>query len=100
MKSPVTVSDLSRKQQLDLFLELWQLGLLVSNIRESFPPEIREAASLYVGLPSLQRLGIVQETIALETSASISEGVSENVERTANKNCRTLKFTSVGFEGE
>jgi hypothetical protein len=38
--------------------------------------------------------------VTLEIQATIAEGVPENVARIINENCRTLKFTSHGFEKE
>jgi hypothetical protein len=39
-------------------------------------------------------------TVTLEIEAEIPEGTPENVVRTVTENCRTLKFTSQGFEEE
>jgi hypothetical protein len=39
-------------------------------------------------------------TVTLEIHADIPEGVSEEVVRTVTENCRTLKFSSQGFEQE
>jgi len=39
-------------------------------------------------------------TITLEIQAQIPSGASEQVVRTVTENCRTLKFTSQGFEKE
>jgi hypothetical protein len=36
--------------------------------------------------------------IALEIHAQIPEGVPDQVVRTVTENCRTLKFTTHGFE--
>jgi hypothetical protein len=38
--------------------------------------------------------------VTLEIQASIPEGVPENVVRIVSENCRTLKFTTHGFEKE
>ena len=38
--------------------------------------------------------------VTLEIEADIASGTSENVVRTVTENCRTLKFTSHGFEKE
>jgi hypothetical protein len=38
--------------------------------------------------------------VTLEIQASIPEGVPENVVRIISENCRTLKFTTQGFEKE
>lgn len=38
--------------------------------------------------------------VVLEIEAIIPDGVSENVVRTVTENCRTLKFTTQGFEQE
>jgi len=39
-------------------------------------------------------------TVTLEIHADISSGAPDNVVRTVTENCRTLKFTSQGFEKE
>ena len=39
-------------------------------------------------------------TVTLEIHAQIPEGASTDLVRTVTENCRTLKFTSQGFEGE
>ena len=39
-------------------------------------------------------------TVTLDISASIPTGVPDTVIRTVTENCRTLKFTSHGFETE
>jgi hypothetical protein len=36
--------------------------------------------------------------ITLEIQAEIPDGAAESVVRTVTENCRTLKFTSFGFE--
>jgi hypothetical protein len=36
----------------------------------------------------------------LEIHATFSEDVPENIVRTVTENCRTLRFTSQGFEEE
>jgi hypothetical protein len=36
--------------------------------------------------------------ITMEIHAELPEGVSEQIVRTVNENCRTLKFTNYGFE--
>jgi hypothetical protein len=36
--------------------------------------------------------------VTLEIEAEIPDGASEQVVRTVTENCRTLKFTSQGFE--
>jgi len=38
--------------------------------------------------------------INMEISATIPDGIPENVERTVNENCQTLKFIQFGFEEE
>jgi len=38
--------------------------------------------------------------VTLEIHATFSEGVPENIVRTVTENCRTLRFTSQGFEDE
>ena len=38
--------------------------------------------------------------VTLEIEASIPSGAPENVVRTVTENCRTLRFTSHGFEKE
>ena len=38
--------------------------------------------------------------VRIEISARIADGAPDNVVRTVNENCRTLKFTSFGFEEE
>lgn len=38
--------------------------------------------------------------VPLEVEANIPAGVSDHVVRTVTENCRTLKFTSQGFEKE
>ena len=38
--------------------------------------------------------------VTLEIEAEIPSGVPDNVVRTVTENCRTLKFTSQGFEKE
>jgi len=37
-------------------------------------------------------------TVTLEIEAEVPDGVQDNVVRTVTENCRTLKFTSQGFE--
>ena len=44
--------------------------------------------------------GLVGSEATVETEASIPSGTPENVVRTVTENCRTLKFTSHGFEKE
>jgi len=39
-------------------------------------------------------------TVTLEIEANVTSGTPENVVRTVTENCRTLKFTSHGFEKE
>ena len=39
-------------------------------------------------------------TVTLESEAQIPSGASDHVVRTVTENCRTLKFTSQGFEKE
>ena len=39
-------------------------------------------------------------TVTIEVEARIPGGASEHVVRTVTENCRTLKFTSQGFERE
>ncbi len=39
-------------------------------------------------------------TVSLEIAAEIPDGAPDNVVRTVTENCRTLKFTSQGFEEE
>jgi hypothetical protein len=39
-------------------------------------------------------------TVTLEITARVPAGVPENVVRIVTENCRTLKFTSQGFETE
>jgi predicted AAA+ superfamily ATPase len=38
--------------------------------------------------------------VTLEIQAEVPSGIPENVARTVNENCRTLRFTSQGFEEE
>lgn len=38
--------------------------------------------------------------VTLEVEATVPEGVPERVVRVVTENCRTLKFTSHGFERE
>jgi hypothetical protein len=38
--------------------------------------------------------------ITMEIHAELPEGTPEHVVRTVTENCRTLKFTSYGFEGQ
>lgn len=63
MKTPITISDLSNKRQLELFMELRRLGVLDSDVRGLFPAEIQRAAEHLSGWPSLEELGIAQATI-------------------------------------
>jgi predicted AAA+ superfamily ATPase len=42
----------------------------------------------------------VKVTVTLEVEALIPSGASDHVVRTVTENCRTLKFTSQGFENE
>jgi hypothetical protein len=42
----------------------------------------------------------VKVTVTLEVEALIPAGASDHVVRTVTENCRTLKFTSQGFENE
>jgi hypothetical protein len=39
-------------------------------------------------------------TVTLEIEAEVKSGTPDNVVRTVTENCRTLKFTSQGFESE
>jgi hypothetical protein len=39
-------------------------------------------------------------TVTIEVEAEIPAGASDQVVRTVTENCRTLKFTSQGFEKE
>ena len=39
-------------------------------------------------------------TVTLEIEAEVKSGAPDNVVRTVTENCRTLKFTSQGFEKE
>lgn len=47
----------------------------------------------------LSELGSEVE-ITIEVQAKIPQGAPDNVVRTVTENCRTLKFTDHGFEGE
>ena len=38
--------------------------------------------------------------VTLEIEAEVTEGIPDNVIRTVSENCKTLKFTSQGFEDE
>lgn len=38
--------------------------------------------------------------VTLEIRATVPDGVPENIVRTITENCRTLKFTTQGFEVE
>ena len=38
--------------------------------------------------------------VTLEISVNIPDGIPENIVRTVNENCRTLKFDEQGFENE
>ena len=44
--------------------------------------------------------GLAGFEVTVETEESIPSGAPENVVRTVTENCRTLKFTSHGFEKE
>ena len=37
-------------------------------------------------------------TVTIEIEASLQDGASDQIVRTVTENCRTLKFTSQGFE--
>jgi len=63
MKTPIIITDLSKKQQLELFMELRRLGVLDHDVKGSFPTEIQRAAEHLSGWPSLQELAISQGTI-------------------------------------
>ena len=39
-------------------------------------------------------------TVTIEIEASLQDGASDQIVRTVTENCRTLKFTSQGFESE
>ena len=39
-------------------------------------------------------------TVTLEIEATLASGVTDQVVRTVTENCRTLKFSSQGFEKE
>jgi BioD-like phosphotransacetylase family protein len=39
-------------------------------------------------------------TVTIEVEAAVPDGASDHVVRTVTENCRTLKFTSHGFEKE
>jgi BioD-like phosphotransacetylase family protein len=39
-------------------------------------------------------------TVTIEVEAEVPSGASDHVVRTVTENCRTLKFTSHGFERE
>jgi len=39
-------------------------------------------------------------TVTLEIEAEVKSGTPDNVVRTVTENCRTLKFSSQGFENE
>lgn len=64
MKPRTTISDLSQIRQLELYLELGQLGVLMTDVSELFPVEIVRAAEPLSGWPSLEELGISQAAIA------------------------------------
>jgi len=44
------------------------------------------------------RLVGAEVRVTVEIEAQIPEGAPDNVVRTVTENCRTLKFTSQGFE--
>jgi BioD-like phosphotransacetylase family protein len=54
----------------------------------------QEVVAHLAGLPG------AQVRVTLEIEAMVPQGVPEQVVRVVTENCRTLKFTSHGFEGE
>ena len=69
MQPLVTITDLSQIRQLELYLELRQLGVLMSSVAELFPTEIQRAAEHLSGWPSVEKLGISHGTIAHHSRA-------------------------------
>jgi len=59
----------------------------------------RNAASANARVHLSGQLG-TELTVTLEIDVSLPSGASDHIVRTVTENCRTLKFTSHGFESE
>jgi hypothetical protein len=74
--------------------------------RQDMVPNASMAALLYAGRIADEIVshltGLMGSTVkvTLEIEAEIPGGASDQVVRTVTENCRTLKFTSQGFESE
>lgn len=70
MKPQTTIADLSQKRQLELYLELAQLGVLMTSVADLFPTEIRQAAKRLSDWRCIEELGISPGTIERYERAS------------------------------
>ena len=61
----------------------------------------RDVGSIANGIiQHLAKLPDTEVDVTVEIQARVPGGVPDNVVRTVSENCRTLKFTSQGFEKE
>lgn len=84
---PMPAAQLPRRFHGSVTLDATRVGRDASRVAE-------EVIAHLVGLPG------AQVTVTLEVEARLPQGAPDNIVRTVTENCRTLKFSSHGFENE